>query len=82
MLHHHKALDDDKHSEIHACNTLIQIALSLFSFILNRQGIKFSRIEAAERLLPIKDSEVDAVSRRVYGRDGLACLHRGCLRLD
>jgi dihydrolipoamide dehydrogenase len=54
-----------------------------FTFIFNRLGIKVSLIEAAERLFPAEDPEVDGVFRRVYERLGvLVCTGGAVVGID
>jgi dihydrolipoamide dehydrogenase len=49
---------------------------SEFCFIFTRLGVKVTLVEAADRLFPHEDSDVDASFRRVFGRLGVR-LHIG-----
>lgn len=49
---------------------------SEFAFIFTRLGVTVTLVEAADRLFPAEDPDVDAVFRKIYARMGVA-VHTG-----
>lgn len=47
-----------------------------FAFIFTRLGMKITLIEAAQRLFPVEDPQVDSVFRKIYARMGVT-VHTG-----